>query len=1033
MASSTFLNRLSSLKQRPLVDRLLLFLNASNRSSYGSADSPSNGFVWYNQKSGYANTDFIIYNPTGTITLNQDPPLYPQQEYYDAPAVSSNLDAQYTTTSTTNETIVSSGSLTFIVGTGLDYVTNDPITIANNISNYMEATVTSYNSGTGQLDVTVTGSAGSGTYSNWQVNIVDSVLNSEPTSSSVLVSEPFRPRYLSLRYFDDGNSSNPALVDYISVAPNSPSVLIMDLGAGTGFNVASRTIECWTRIVAPPGHPTTTNYTRVENGVNTSVLYGGLHNINGVLKLFDNQDNTCNICWSWDDSSTTSAFHATKSITLNTWTQIVTVLEPSVDGPNATTYRCTYYVNGVPAGSIVNNDAALDVSGYQQDWRIGSSKRTTEQPSGSGLRYALHTHCDIAMFKQYDFALTSEQVARNYINTKDKFAVYLMPLLTPTNLTATASVGDNGQQIALSWTASGGGVGGVAYYEIQRSADSDTGPWTSTAVSQVTSLLQTRLKENTTYYYRVRAADNNNNYSDWSLVAQATTGTFSGGDVTAPTVPSGLSTTVESSTSITVSWTASTDTESGIQSYVVQRSTDQTNWTNFTTTNTTLTFTGLNASTTYYFKVSAIDNADNQSAFSGVVSDTTQSAPTGGGVIAPVTFETGFDSTLIRKHNTCGDISVITGSITENGETILPRSGTKFLRSYLDRSNPCTPGLTYRAESNLFWPKANPNTTWYTSPNSNEDQSIAVGVEYWFAISVYVPTSWDTNYTSAWDTGILWQFHDKNWTDPVYQADKRSRDWRHLLPIVCTHEAGGLAIKTSTWSPPGGLGYIATASISGTTMTVTATSKNRPMPGRTVTGTGIAAGTKIVRILSGDINTGIGTFEVNISQTVSSRTIKGGITWAQAGFFENWNGNDPIKDTAGLTDSLAKLNLTPQQLGLTWDQCRGRWIDFAYNFKVSGANSPNDKTGFRKIWVNRNLVFSDVGQNNYGEQQLYLQNLDDSGHYLQFGIYNWGWRTEHASKWTNISERTVYHDDIRFGNSSATFKDMHPDGLDKLS
>jgi hypothetical protein len=78
-----------------------------------------------------------------------------------------------------------------------------------------------------------------------------------------------------------------------------------------------------------------------------------------------------------------------------------------------------------------------------------------------------------------------------------------------------------------------------------------------------------------------------------------------------------------------------------------------------------------------------------------------------------------------------------------------------------------------------------------------------------------------------------------------------------------------------TIGPGGQIGANVTGSISGTTLTITAISSGAVAIGQTLSGTGITAGTTIVQMLTGaggNVNE-IGTYQVNISQTVSSTSI----------------------------------------------------------------------------------------------------------------------------------------------------------------
>jgi hypothetical protein len=99
-----------------------------------------------------------------------------------------------------------------------------------------------------------------------------------------------------------------------------------------------------------------------------------------------------------------------------------------------------------------------------------------------------------------------------------------------------------------------------------------------------------------------------------------------GGDTTAPSVPGGLKVTGTTSSSISLSWNASTD-NTGVTGYEVRRATTSVG----TSTTTSFTDTGLNASTTYSYQVRARDAAGNTSGWSSTVNGTTQAGGGGGG------------------------------------------------------------------------------------------------------------------------------------------------------------------------------------------------------------------------------------------------------------------------------------------------------------------------------------------------------------------------------------------------------------------
>lgn len=104
-------------------------------------------------------------------------------------------------------------------------------------------------------------------------------------------------------------------------------------------------------------------------------------------------------------------------------------------------------------------------------------------------------------------------------------------------------------------------------------------------------------------------------------------------DTTAPSVPAGLSATTASSSQVNLSWTASTDNV-GVVDYNVYRSTNGTTFSAVASvTGTSHADTGLAASTSYWYRVTATDAANNESAASATASATTGAASTPAQVI----------------------------------------------------------------------------------------------------------------------------------------------------------------------------------------------------------------------------------------------------------------------------------------------------------------------------------------------------------------------------------------------------------------
>jgi chitinase len=116
--------------------------------------------------------------------------------------------------------------------------------------------------------------------------------------------------------------------------------------------------------------------------------------------------------------------------------------------------------------------------------------------------------------------------------------------------------------------------------------------------------------------------------------AACTGGGGGGSDTQAPSVPGGLAVTGHTSSSVSLSWSASTDNV-GVTGYEVYQGSSLAT----TVTGTSATVSGLSASTAYAFKVRARDAAGNLSGFGSTVSATTDASggggPSGSGRFSP--------------------------------------------------------------------------------------------------------------------------------------------------------------------------------------------------------------------------------------------------------------------------------------------------------------------------------------------------------------------------------------------------------------
>src|SRR5436190_1454855 len=186
---------------------------------------------------------------------------------------------------------------------------------------------------------------------------------------------------------------------------------------------------------------------------------------------------------------------------------------------------------------------------------------------------------------------------------------------TPAGLTASAA---SAARINLSWLAATDNVG-VIRYGVYRDG-------VQIAVVAGTSYASRGLAAATTYSYTVVAYDTSWIASAQSSAVSATTKALA--DTQAPSSPTNLAATAVSSSQIDLSWSPATDNV-GVTGYRVYRDGTLA----ASPSGTSVSITGLSASTTYSFTVSAVDAAGNASVLSAPLSATTPG--TGGTVPTP--------------------------------------------------------------------------------------------------------------------------------------------------------------------------------------------------------------------------------------------------------------------------------------------------------------------------------------------------------------------------------------------------------------
>ncbi len=163
---------------------------------------------------------------------------------------------------------------------------------------------------------------------------------------------------------------------------------------------------------------------------------------------------------------------------------------------------------------------------------------------------------------------------------------------------------------SLDWVDSNDNVSGIRNYVIQY-ADNAQFSGASSQTLKNSELNLVGLSDLTTYYWRVKAIDNNNYESDWSVTDSFT---IDIPDSQAPDVPSSLSSTIMDD-SADLDWSDSGDNKSGLKEYVVEYADNRefSDALSQVVTNSEVTLSDLTDMTTYYWRVKAIDNAGNES------------------------------------------------------------------------------------------------------------------------------------------------------------------------------------------------------------------------------------------------------------------------------------------------------------------------------------------------------------------------------------------------------------------------------------
>jgi transcriptional regulator CtsR len=249
----------------------------------------------------------------------------------------------------------------------------------------------------------------------------------------------------------------------------------------------------------------------------------------------------------------------------------------------------------------------------------------------------------------------------------------------PSDLTATVV---SSSQINLAWTDNSSNETG---FIIERKIGNGAYEQIMTVPENATTFADTGLIPNQTYTYRVQA-DNGADQSFHSNEVEATTAE------TKPEAPANLSASVESATSIKITWTDNSSNEKG---FIIERKTDGGDYSQINTVSanaTSYTDMGLSSGIKYYYKVQAYNTAG-KSVYSNEVEittgETTPAAPSNLSISAQSSIsigitwadnssnEMGFKIERKTSSGNYSQIAVVNADITSYNDTGL-FSGVKY-------------------------------------------------------------------------------------------------------------------------------------------------------------------------------------------------------------------------------------------------------------------------------------------------------------------------------------------------------------------
>ncbi len=401
------------------------------------------------------------------------------------------------------------------------------------------------------------------------------------------------------------------------------------------------------RVGSPPNPPTVTA-TANGSDVNLSWTYDGPTNVEGFKIYRQNPDGSITAPGPGNWSPTTRTY-TDSNVPIGKYYYYMQAYNgdgrflSSNSGYAVVTVSVSVAIPAAPSGLDVGGSSPTAISIYWADNSTNESEFKIERRFNGGVWSQIGavvgnsttkattnvntfaTDSSISGAGTYDYRVKACNVAgcSAESNTTSRTIDASAPAV-PSGLTATYSSAAG--SVLVSWTDNSTGEWG---FRLNRRIKGSTGwfglasVFNNTTGSSVSFTDTYQLATNTTYEYVVRSY--NTYESGDSNIVTVSTGATTSGDVTPPSVPTNVSVTPMSTSSILISWGASTDNV-GLSVYRIYRNGGEVGW--VSTPTLSYTNTGLSSGTSYSYSVAAQDTSNNLSAQSTAVSTITMSDKT---------------------------------------------------------------------------------------------------------------------------------------------------------------------------------------------------------------------------------------------------------------------------------------------------------------------------------------------------------------------------------------------------------------------